>query len=104
MREFLPLWCWGLWGGTAAAKQKATPASAKPRGGNAAASSTQSGALTPSSLHTDNLNYGDDIKRIYVGDFEHVSFKRDSTNFSLMVSSYMTEYSKSCDRYLPKDK
>ena len=104
MRQLIPFCCLGLAVATAAAQQQVTPAAAKTKGGNAAAPAAQSGALTPSSLHTDNLNYGDDIKRIYVGDFDHVSIKRDSTTFSLMVSSYMTEYSKSCDRYLPKDK
>jgi hypothetical protein len=87
---------------TAAAQQQASPAPA--RGANAAVPSIQSGSLTPSGLNTDNLNYGDDIKRTFVGDFEHVSFKRDSTNFTLMVDTYMTEYSKSCAKYFPKDK
>ncbi len=100
MRVFITFCCLGLSVAAGTAQQQVT----KTKGGNTGAPSTQSGSLTPSGLHTDNLNYGDDIKRIYVGDFEHVSFKRDSTNFSLMVSSYMTEYSKSCDRYLPKDK
>jgi hypothetical protein len=103
MRAFITFCCLGL-SVAAGTAQQVTPSSAKPKGGNTAAPSTQSGSLTPSGLHTDNLNYGDDIKRIYVGDFEHVSFNRDSTNFSLMVSSYMTEYSKSCGQYLPKDK
>ncbi len=104
MREFITFCCLGLSLATATAQQQVTRAPAKPKAGNTATPSTQGGSLTPSGLNTENLNYGDDIKRIYVGDFEHVSFKRDSTNFSLMVSSYMTEFSKSCDRYLPKDK
>jgi hypothetical protein len=60
--------------------------------------------LTPASLHTESLNYGDDLKRIYVGDFEHVGFKRDSTELGFIVGGYMKVYSESCDRYLPKDK
>lgn len=56
------------------------------------------------SLKTDTLNYGDDVKRIYAGDFEHVTLKPDSTEFGLMVGGYMNEYSEGCDRYLPKDK
>jgi hypothetical protein len=100
MRKLITICCLALAAAVAMAQQQGSP----PNGGVAAASSTRSGSLTPSSLHTDNLNYGDDIKRIYVGDFDHVSFQRDSTNFSLLVSGYMTEYSKSCDRYLPKDK
>src|SRR6185437_3205610 len=43
-------------------------------------------------------------KRIYAGDFEHVTFKPDSTEFGLLVGGYMGEYAESCDKYLPKDK
>jgi hypothetical protein len=60
--------------------------------------------LTPASLHTESLNYGDDLKRIYVGDFEHVGFKPDSTELGFIVGGFMKVYSESCDRYLPKDK
>jgi hypothetical protein len=70
----------------------------------AAATLTPGSAPTLASLKTDTLNYGDDVKRIYAGDFEHVTFKPDSTEFGLMVGGYMGEYSESCDRYLPKDK
>ncbi len=104
MRGLVPFLCLILMAGTAAAQQLAGPAPAKPRSSSADLPSIQVGSLTPSGLNTDNLNYGDDIKRIYIGDFEHVSFKRDSTNFTLLVDTYMTEYSKSCDRSLPKDK
>jgi len=76
---------------------KSTPHPATPR-------AAQSNALTAASLKTDTLNYGDDVKRIYVGDFEHVTFKPDSTEFGLMVGGYMGEYSESCEQYLPKDK
>ncbi|HEX3968018.1 MAG TPA: hypothetical protein VHW70_08640 [Edaphobacter sp.] len=103
MRLLITFFCLGLSVATGTAQQQVPSAAAKSKVGNAPAAA-QSGSLTPSGLNTDNLNYGDDIKRIYVGDFEHVSFKRDSTNFTLMVDTYMTEYSKSCDRYLPKDK
>ncbi|HEY4338918.1 MAG TPA: hypothetical protein VGM97_03130 [Steroidobacteraceae bacterium] len=104
MREFMTFCCLVLLAATAAAQQPAVPATAKIRGASAAVPSIQSGSLTPSGLNTDNLNYVDDIKRIFVGDFEHVSIKRDSTNFTLMVDTYMTEYSKSCAKYLPKEK
>ncbi len=60
--------------------------------------------LTPASLHTDKLNYADDLERIYVGDFEHVGFKPDSNEFGMIVGGYMTQYSESCARYLPEDK
>ena len=68
------------------------------------ATATAGSAPTLASLKTDTLNYGDDVKRIYVGDFEHVTFKPDSTEFGLMVGGYMNEYAESCDRFLPKDK
>ncbi|HEV2710650.1 MAG TPA: hypothetical protein VGU67_10585 [Edaphobacter sp.] len=61
-------------------------------------------ALTPASLHTDSLNYGDDVKRIYAGDFEHVRFARGSAETSILASKYMMEFADRCTTYLPKDK
>lgn len=83
-----------------AAAQHATAHKATPP----APASATGAKLTPASLHTDKLNYGDDLKRIYVGDFEHVGFKPDSTEFGMVVGGYMTQYSESCARYLPADK
>jgi hypothetical protein len=70
----------------------------------AAATKTQADALTPGALHTDTLNYGGDLKKLYVGDFEHVRFARDGTELSMLVSSYMTAYSQDCSESLPKNK
>lgn len=70
----------------------------------APATSTQaSTALTPASLHTDSLNYGDDVKRIYAGDFEHVRFARGSAETSILASKYMMEFADRCSSYLPKN-
>jgi hypothetical protein len=69
-----------------------------------AAASSRSGSLTPANLKTEDLNYGDDVRRIYAGDFEHVSIKPDGVEFGMLVGAYMKQYSLSCDRYLPKNK
>ena len=81
-----------------------SPATNRSTAHPAAAASTPGNAPTLASLKTDTLNYGDDLKRIYIGDFQHVGFKPDGTEFGLLVGGYMGEYSESCDRYLPKDK
>ena len=70
----------------------------------AAAPQTQADSMTPAALRTDALNYGDDLKRIYVGDFEHVRFTRAGTELAALVSSYMTTYSQDCSGFLPKNK
>ena len=61
-------------------------------------------ALTPTGLRTDSLNYGDDVKRIYVGDFEHVKFKHESTESSVLTEGYMNGFADRCTEYLPKNK
>ncbi len=60
--------------------------------------------LNPSSLRTDGLNFGDDLTRIYVGDFGRVEFARDGTELSMLLSQYMGTFSRTCAGELPKDK
>jgi hypothetical protein len=86
------------------AQQQTTSASSRAKSGGGGVPPAQSGSLSPASLKTDGLNYGDDIKRIYVGAFEQVPIKRDGAEFTSLISGYMTEYAKACSRYLPKDK
>lgn len=77
---------------------------------NAAAQNTGASAkqgassLGPSSLRTDGLNFGDDLTRIYVGDFGRVGFARDGMELSMLVSQYMSTFSRTCAGELPKDK
>jgi len=72
----------------------------------ARATATQPSApsLTPTGLRTEGLNFGDDLTRLYVGEFGHVEFAREGTEFSVLVSTYMTTYSRKCADALPKDK
>ena len=70
----------------------------------AAAKSAPAPALTPGDLKTDSLNYGDDVKRIYVGDFEHVRVAADGAEISILVGQYMSAFADRCDAYLPKNK
>lgn len=71
---------------------------------HAAGPAAAASALSPSSLRTDGLNFGDDLARIYVGDFGRVGFDKGSTELSILVSQYMSTFSRSCASELPKDK
>lgn len=61
-------------------------------------------SLSPSSLSTEGLNFGDDLTRIYLGDFGRVAFARDGTELSMLVSNYMGTFSRSCAGELPRNK
>lgn len=60
--------------------------------------------LTPASLRTEGLNFGDDLARIYVGDFAQVGFARDGAEFAMLLSQYMNTYSRQCPNDLPANK
>ncbi len=87
-----------------AATKPAQSSTAKPAQTPTAKPAAAEAALTPASLKTDSLNYGDDVKRIYVGDFEHVRLKPDGPEIGLLVGGYMKTFSEQCDQYLPKNK
>ena len=70
----------------------------------AAGPATGAPSLTPTSLRTEGLNFGDDLTRIYIGDFTHVGFARDGTELSMLVSHYMGTFSRQCASDLPQDK
>lgn len=61
-------------------------------------------SLAPSSLRTQGLNFGDDLMRLYVGDFSQLAIAREGTEFSMLVSAYMTTFSRQCAGDLPPDK
>ncbi|MEK8051091.1 hypothetical protein AACH10_12645 [Ideonella sp. DXS22W] len=69
-----------------------------------AAAEGRSAELSAQSLRTDGLNFGDDIARLYVGDFARVGFARDSTELALLLGSYMTAFSRQCAAELPTNK
>ncbi|HEY2467095.1 MAG TPA: hypothetical protein VGI45_04520 [Terracidiphilus sp.] len=103
MRFFILTVCGLLATMAAGQTNSAKPGPAK-RPARPAAAQLSAPTLTPASLHTDGLNFGDDLTRLYVGDFEHVGFARDATEFSMLVGSYMNTYSVDCAKYLPNDK
>lgn len=70
----------------------------------AASAGAQPAELAAASLRTDGLNFGDDIARLYVGDFARVGFARDGTEFSLLLGGYMNAFSRQCAAQLPPNK
>ena len=95
---------WGQSSGTRTGAAARRPTSTAAKSGTSTAASAQGAALTLASLKTDGLNYGDDVARIYVGDFEHVRLKRDGPELGFLVGGYMNAFSEQCDQYLPKNK
>jgi hypothetical protein len=50
------------------------------------------------------LNNEDDLLRIYAGDFQSVRVDRASTEFMLIISSYMNDFARDCKQFLPPNK
>ena len=55
-------------------------------------------------FNTDGLDYSDDLTSIYVGEFEGVSFARDSIDMIGIVDGYLHAFSEQCKAALPKNK
>lgn len=58
----------------------------------------------PAHFSAAGLNNEDDLLRIYSGDFQSVRLDRASTEFMLIISSYMNDYARDCKQFLPPDK
>lgn len=92
------------WLAIAALIMATTAASQTPGSRSTPAKTAAAAAPGPGSLRTDGLNFGDDLMRVYVGDFAQVGFARDSTEFTLLLSSYMNTFSRQCAADLPPNK
>jgi hypothetical protein len=69
-----------------------------------ASAAGQPADLNASSLRTEGLNFGDDVARLFVGDFPRVGFAPDGTEFSLLLGSYMNAFSRQCAAELPPNR
>jgi hypothetical protein len=103
MRVF-SLIAFGLTAATAAGQTTGGNPNSSTTSAPAAAVKPGASSLSPSSLRTEGLNFGDDLTKIYIGDFAHVEFARESTELSMLVSHYMNTFSRICASDLPRDR
>lgn len=61
-------------------------------------------AATPAHFSATGLNNEDDLLRIYSGDFQSVRLDPASTEFMMIISSYMNDYARDCKQFLPPNK
>jgi hypothetical protein len=87
-----------------AAAQTQKPA---PRPAVASAKSTapaKPASTAPARFSAAGLNNEDDLVRIYSGEFHSVRLDRASTEFMMIISSYMNDYARDCKQFLPPNK
>jgi hypothetical protein len=61
-------------------------------------------STAPARFSAAGLNNEDDLVRIYSGDFQSVRLDRASTEFMMIISSYMNDYARGCKQFLPPNK
>jgi hypothetical protein len=58
----------------------------------------------PARFSAAGLNNEDDLLRIYSGDFQSVRLDRTGPEFMTIISSYMNDYARDCEQFLPANK
>ncbi len=61
-------------------------------------------STAPAHFSAAGLNNEDDLLRIYSGDFQSVRIDHGSSEFGLIISSYMESYATDCKQFLPPNK